>query len=176
MKVEWKENEVTVSGPKGKLVRRIDPIFNLRKDDGRLMVSPSGERLEKGETKSLYGLTRTLLENMVKGVSEGFSRTLELVGTGYKVEAKGKSAIELEVGYSHRVHFPLPEGITARVGEKNLKVTIEGIDKEVVGQVAANIREIKPPEPYKGKGIKYEGERIRRKAGKAGKAAGTKVT
>ncbi|MFH1435203.1 MAG: 50S ribosomal protein L6 [Pseudomonadota bacterium] len=169
--VAWQDNVVTVKGPKGSLTREIMAAFSLEKDGETLVVKfPRGREKDKA-MKGLFGLTRTLLANMVTGVSEGFSRTLEFVGTGYKVEAKGKNAINIEVGFSHKVDFPLPEGIEARIGEKNLKVTIVGADKEVVGQVAANIRKLRPPEPYKGKGVRYQGEVIKMKAGKAGKAA-----
>jgi large subunit ribosomal protein L6 len=169
--VEWKNNELTVKGPKGSMRREIPPAFHLDKEGEKLTLKLSEDKMGDRVMRGLYGLTRTLVANMVTGVSQGFRKTLELVGTGYKVEAKGKSAIEIDVGYSHKVHFPLPDGITAKIGDKNLKVTIEGVDRELVGQVAANIRRVRPPEPYKGKGIRYEGEKIKMKAGKAGKAA-----
>ncbi len=173
VKVEFKAGTVTVSGPKGSMSKKLHPSIQVNQEAKKLHLVLPEERYKEKHMRSLYGLYRTLVANMVKGVSTGFSRTLELVGTGYRVEAKGKDAIEIEVGFSHKVHFPLPAGITAKVGEKNLKVTIEGYDRELVGQVAANIRRLRPPEPYKGKGIRYEGERIRMKAGKAGKAAAT---
>ena len=171
--VAWQDNIVTVKGPKGSLKREIDASFSLEKDGETLVVKPPQGREKDKTLKSLFGLTRTLLGCMVIGVSEGFSKTLEFVGTGYKVEAKGNNAINIEVGFSHKVDFQLPEGIEAKIGEKNLKVTIVGADKGLVGQVAANIRKLRPPEPYKGKGIRYQGEVIKIKAGKAGKAAGT---
>ena len=120
----------------------------------------------------MQGLARALFSNMVTGVTTGFSKTLELVGTGYRIEPKGDRNLEIDVGFSHKVDYPLPEGITAEVGEKFLKVTIKGADKRLVGQVCAEIRRLRPPEPYKGKGIRYLGEEIRMKAGKAGKAIG----
>jgi len=171
VKVELENNEIKVTGPKGTIAKRILPYFTISKSDGKLVVGVNQDYTDDKKVKGLYGLTRTIISNMVLGVSSGFRKTLELVGTGYKVEAKGKDALEFDVGYSHKVHFPLPKGISASIGEKNLKVTIEGIDKELVGQVAANIRKIRPPDSYKGKGIRYEGEKIKLKAGKAGKAA-----
>ena len=174
--VAWKDNIVTVKGPKGSLTQKINPAFALEKEGEKLVVKyPQGREKEKA-MKSLFGLTRTLLGSMVTGVTEGFSKTLEFVGTGYKVEAKGKNAINIDVGFSHKVDFPLPEGIEARIGEKNIKITIMGVDKGLVGQVAANIRKLRPPEPYKGKGIRYQGEVIKMKAGKAGKAAASGAT
>jgi large subunit ribosomal protein L6 len=128
-----------------------------RKDDSR-------------EARSLHGLTRTLISNMVKGVSEGFSKRLEIVGVGYRAEVKGTS-LNLSLGYSHPINYELPKGVTASV-EKQTSVILKGADKQLVGQVAAEIRGFRPPEPYKGKGIKYADEVIRRKAGKAGKGAG----
>lgn len=173
VQVEWKDGIITVKGPKGAMTRTVHPVFSLRKDGEKLFIKIPDDKMSSKYFRSLFGLTRTLINNMVTGVSEGFLKTLELIGTGYKVEAKGKDALVIEVGFSHKVHFPLPEGITATVGEKNLKVTIQGCDRELVGQVAANIRKLRPPEPYKGKGIRYEGEVIKLKAGKAGKAATT---
>jgi large subunit ribosomal protein L6 len=173
VKVEFKEGTVTVTGPKGSMARKLHPAIKVSQEAGKLVLALAEDKTREKHMRGLHGLYRTLVANMVTGVSTGFSRTLELVGTGYRVEARGKEAIELEVGYSHKVLFPLPAGITAKVGEKNLKVTIEGYDRELVGQVAANIRRLRLPEPYKGKGIRYEGEKIRMKAGKAGKAAAT---
>jgi len=171
VKVQLSGTSVTVTGPKGSMSKTFDPSFQIKQEGDKLTVRLPEDKLHVKYYRSLYGLTRTLINNMVHGVSKGFTKTLEIVGTGYRVEAKGKDAIEIEVGFSHKVHFPLPPGITAKIGDKNIKVTIEGYDRELVGQVAANIRKLRPPEPYKGKGIRYEGEKIRMKAGKAGKAA-----
>ena len=173
VKVEFKAGTVTVTGPKGTMSKKLHPAIQVSQEAGKLVLVLPEDRIREKHMRGLYGLYRTLVANMITGVSTGFSKTLELVGTGYRVEPKGKDAIQLEVGYSHKVLFPLPKGITAKVGEKNLRVTIEGYDRELVGQVAANIRRLRLPEPYKGKGIRYEGEKIRMKAGKAGKAATT---
>ena len=134
--------------------------------DGNLLIS-SKDKSKLG--RALYGTIRSLVSNMVKGVSQGWSKTLELVGTGYRAEVSGDTLV-LSVGYSHPVKIEAPKGITFKV-MKN-EVTVEGVDKELVGQISARIREVKPPEPYKGKGISYKGEKIRRKAGKAAKAVG----
>ena len=156
---------VSVKGPKGALSHTVaEPITVARDDDGAIVVTrPNDER----ESRSLHGLTRTLIANMVVGVTEGYSKQLEIVGTGYRVAAKGQG-IELSLGFSHTVTVEPPEGITFTV-DGNLKITVSGISKEQVGEVAANIRKIRPPEPYKGKGVRYAGENVRRKVGKAGK-------
>jgi len=155
-----------VKGPKGTLERKFPEVVGFEKDANQIKVN-----LKKvgSKTKALYGTTRALLANMIKGVSEGWSKTLELVGTGFRAEVSGDTLF-LSVGYSHPVKIKAPEGITFKVDKVN--ITVEGIDKELVGQVAANIRKVRPPEPYKGKGIKYKDEVIRRKAGKAAKALG----
>jgi large subunit ribosomal protein L6 len=156
---------VTVKGPKGTLTHQVvEPIKIGRGDDGSIEVSrPNDER----RAKERHGLTRTLVANMVAGVTSGYSKTLEIQGTGYRVTAKG-SDLEFALGFSHSVTVRPPEGITFRV-EKPTTFVVEGIDKQLVGEVAANIRKIRPPEPYKGKGVRYQGENVRRKAGKAGK-------
>jgi large subunit ribosomal protein L6 len=156
---------VRVKGPKGELSHTVvDPIRVERNDDGTLTVSrPNEDR----EIKALHGLSRTLVANMVTGVTEGYTKTLEINGTGYRVTAKG-SDLEFALGYSHPVTVAAPDGITFTV-ERPTLFHVSGIDKQLVGEVAANIRKIRPPEPYKGKGVKYAGEVIRRKAGKAGK-------
>ncbi len=157
-------NLVRVKGPKGELSREINPAMSITIENGALRVSrPSDER----EHKALHGLTRTLIANMVEGVTNGYTRALELVGTGYRV-AKTGNKLTLSVGYSHPVVFDPPAGIEFQVPAPN-QVVVSGIDKELVGQVAADIRAVRPPEPYLGKGIKYAGEHIRRKEGKAGK-------
>jgi large subunit ribosomal protein L6 len=157
--------QVTVKGPKGTLSHTVaEPITVKRGDDGALSVArPDDER----ESRSLHGLSRTLIANMVTGVTSGYTKTLEIVGTGYRVQARG-SNLEFALGYSHPVVVEAPEGITFRV-ETPTRVAIEGIDKQKVGEVAANIRKLRKPDPYKGKGVRYQGEVIRRKAGKTGK-------
>ncbi len=154
---------VRVEGPKGVLEREFHGNIRIRVEDGRLLVE---RKSDSPLDKSLHGLSRTLLNNMVTGVTAGFQKTLELVGVGYRASKQGKKLV-LAVGYSHPVEIEPPEGIDIDVPTPN-KVVVRGVDKEKVGAVAANIREVREPEPYKGKGIKYEGERIRRKAGKAG--------
>jgi len=156
---------VKVKGPKGELAHVLaEPITAERGDDGQLYVSrPNDER----RAKELHGLSRTLVANMVVGVTEGYRKSLEIAGTGYRVQAKG-SDLEFALGFSHPVLVSPPAGITFAV-ERPTLFHISGIDKQQVGEVAANIRKIRPPEPYKGKGVKYQGEVIRRKAGKAGK-------
>lgn len=156
---------VTVKGPKGTLSHTVAaPIAVARDEDGAIVVSrPDDER----ESRSLHGLTRTLIANLVTGVTQGYERKLEIVGTGYRAVAKG-NGIELALGFSHPVVVEAPEGITLTV-ETPTKLTVSGIDKQQVGETAANIRKIRKPEPYKGKGVRYAGEQVRRKAGKAGK-------
>jgi large subunit ribosomal protein L6 len=163
--VQIQGQQVRVKGPKGELQHTVaEPISVERGDDGVLYVSrPNDER----KAKELHGLSRTLISNMVVGVTEGYRKSLEIAGTGYRVTAKGKD-LEFALGFSHPVLVPAPEGITFTV-EKPTLFHVAGIDKQQVGEVAANIRKIRPPEPYKGKGVKYQGEVIRRKAGKAGK-------
>jgi large subunit ribosomal protein L6 len=157
--------QVTVKGPKGTLSHVVaEPITVARGEDGVIDVArPDDERI----SKSLHGLSRTLIANMVTGVTEGYVKTLEIVGTGYRVVAKG-SDLEFALGFSHPVLVPAPEGISFRV-EAPTRFAVEGIDKQKVGEVAANIRKLRKPDPYKGKGVRYQGEVIRRKAGKAGK-------
>jgi large subunit ribosomal protein L6 len=156
---------VTIKGPKGTLNHTVaEPITVVRAEDGTISVRrPDDERV----SKSLHGLSRTLIANMVTGVTDGYVKTLEIVGTGYRVVAKGGD-LEFALGFSHPVNVPAPEGITFRV-EAPTRFAVEGIDKQQVGEVAANIRKLRKPDPYKGKGVRYQGEVIRRKAGKAGK-------
>ena len=158
-------NDVTVKGPKGTLSRTIAaPLSVTRQEDGTILVTrPDDERA----SRSLHGLSRTLINNMIVGVTDGYTKTLEIVGTGYRVAQKG-TGLELSLGFSHTVTVEAPEGITLKV-DGNLKIDVSGISKEQVGEVAANIRKIRPPEPYKGKGVRYAGENVRRKVGKAGK-------
>jgi len=156
-------NQVTVEGPLGVLERQLHPRMRLVQEDGRLAVErPSDAR----QDRALHGLTRSLVANMVTGVSQGFQRRLEINGVGYRATAAA-NGITLQVGYSHPVAFPAPDGITLTV-EGTTRVVVSGRDKEAVGQTAARIRQVRPPEPYKGKGIKYAEEIVRRKAGKAG--------
>ncbi|MCL3860013.1 50S ribosomal protein L6 [Actinotalea sp. K2] len=156
---------VTVKGPKGTLTHTIpNPIAVTRGEDGTLVVArPDDERA----SRSLHGLTRTLLANLVTGVTEGYEKKLEIVGTGYRVTARGAD-LEFALGFSHPVHVTAPAGISFAV-EGPTRFSVSGIDKQQVGEVAANIRKIRKPEPYKGKGVRYAGEVVRRKAGKAGK-------
>jgi large subunit ribosomal protein L6 len=156
---------ITVKGPKGSLSRAIPGEIVVRQEDSTLLVErPDDER----HNRALHGLTRSLVNNMVVGVTDGFRKELEIVGVGYRAEAQGPNAIKLALGFSHPVNVTAPEGITFLVPTAT-QVVVTGIDKEVVGQVAANIRSIRKPEPYKGKGVRYAGERVLRKAGKAGK-------
>ncbi|HEX6247844.1 MAG TPA: 50S ribosomal protein L6 [Nocardioidaceae bacterium] len=157
---------VTVKGPKGTLSHTVAaPITVARGEDGAIEVNrPDDERL----SKSLHGLTRTLIANMVTGVTQGYEKKLEIVGVGYRVLSKGPTQLEFQLGYSHPITFNAPEGITFTV-DGPTKLGVQGIDKQLVGEVAANIRKLRKPEPYKGKGVRYAGEQIRRKVGKAGK-------
>ena len=155
---------VTVKGPKGTLSHSVAAPITVAKSDGVLEVKrPDDERI----SRALHGLTRTLINNMVVGVTEGYSKTLEIVGTGYRVQARGRD-LEFALGFSHPVPVPAPEGITFRV-EAPTRFVVEGIDKQKVGEVAANIRKLRKPDPYKGKGVRYEGEFIKLKVGKTGK-------
>lgn len=159
------EQSITVKGPKGSLSRPRSNDISLTVADGRVLVTPMNNRRE---TKALHGLYRQLVANMITGVSAGFSRGLEMKGTGYRAQVEGTDLV-LSVGYSHPVRMKAPEGISFKV-EKNVQITVEGIDRQVVGEVAAKIRAVRKPEPYKGKGIRYQGEVIRLKPGKAAKA------
>ena len=157
---------VTVKGPKGTLSHTVrEPIAVDKADDGTLEVKrPNDER----ESRALHGLSRTLINNMVIGVTDGYEKKLEIVGVGYRVVPKGPTQLEFSLGYSHQITFDAPEGVTFTV-EGPTRFAVQGIDKQAVGEVAANIRKLRKPEPYKGKGIRYAGEQIRRKVGKAGK-------
>jgi large subunit ribosomal protein L6 len=165
VKVTIKENVVEVEGPKGKLERSLRPEMTVKLEDGVITVDrPS----EETQMKAFHGLTRSLVNNMVVGVSEGFEKVLQVEGVGYRPDLSGKELV-LHVGFSHEVHVPPPEGISFDVDTRARTIRVQGIDKQLVGQVAADIRKIRPPEPYKGKGIRYLGEYVKRKAGKAGK-------
>lgn len=165
VQVEIKGQQVRVKGPLGELERTFHPDISIKSEDGQLRVErPSDEP----RMRALHGLSRALLNNMVVGVSAGFSKTLEVQGVGYRPELQGRTLI-LNVGFSHQVKVEPPDGITFEVDDRARTITIKGADKELVGRMAADIRKIRPPEPYKGKGIRYLGEYVRRKAGKAGK-------
>ena len=155
---------VSVKGPKGELSLVVAEPIRVALEEGQVLVPrPNDER----DSRALHGLTRTLINNNIIGVTEGYAKQLEVVGTGYRVQQKG-AGLELALGFSHPVLFDAPEGVTLSV-EGSTKITVSGISKQAVGEVAANIRKLKKPEPYKGKGIRYAGENVRRKAGKAGK-------
>jgi large subunit ribosomal protein L6 len=156
-------NHVSVKGPKGQLERDFPRTITLTREDEQIVVTRPND---EGKQRALHGLSRSLLNNMVVGVTDGFSRTLEVQGVGYRAQLQGTS-LQLALGFSHPVMVAPPSGITFTV--EGPRIIVSGIDKEQVGQVAANIRKLRPPEPYKGKGIRYQGERVRRKAGKAGK-------
>ncbi|MEJ2670804.1 MAG: 50S ribosomal protein L6 [Deltaproteobacteria bacterium] len=163
VKVKMEEGKLVVTGPKGTLSQLMPPRVKVTIKDQEITVAPQDDsRL----SRSYWGLARTLAANLVTGTTEGFTKVLELVGTGYKVEAKGNTLV-LNVGYSNPVEFPLPKGISAKV-EKANRIELTGADKVELGQTVAVIRRLRPPDPYKGKGIKFAGERIRRKVGKAG--------
>jgi large subunit ribosomal protein L6 len=176
VQVNWTEdNVVTVKGPKGELSYRVDPALTLKLENGVLSVSrPSDSR----EHKAKHGLYRTLVNNMVEGVTKGYTKQLEIHGVGYRAAKVGENLVIL-VGYSHPVEVQPPKGISFTIdgvdpATKATRLSVHGIDKQLVGQIAADIRQIRKPEPYKGKGIRYAGEAIRRKAGKAGKVGGKK--
>ena len=159
------ERLVTVKGPKGTLSHTVASPITVEQGEGALEVKrPDDER----ESRSLHGLTRTLISNMVVGVTDGFEKKLEIVGVGYRVLSKGPTQLEFQLGYSHSITFNAPDGITFTV-EGPTKLGVQGIDKQLVGETAAKIRKLRKPEPYKGKGVRYSGEHIRRKVGKAGK-------
>ena len=166
VKVAIDGTTVKVEGPKGKMAFAFNPVVKVVVEKGEVQVSrPDETRLAKG----LHGLTRTLVKNAVEGVTKGYARTLEISGVGFKAEVKGKD-IHFTLGFSHQVVFKLPEGITAEVDAKQTKLAVRGVDKHLLGLTAAKIRALRPPEPYKGKGIKYAEEIVRRKEGKTGAA------
>lgn len=163
--VQVQASTVTVKGPKGTLSHDVVTPITVEQVDGSLEVKrPDDER----QNRALHGLTRSLINNMVIGVTEGFEKRLEIVGVGYRVLAKGPTQLEFQLGYSHPITVNAPDGITFTV-EGPTRLGVQGIDKQLVGEVAANIRKLRKPEPYKGKGVRYEGENVRRKVGKAGK-------
>lgn len=165
VEVAIRGSQVTVKGPKGELSRSFHPDMKIELEDGALRVHrPTDHRTHK----ALHGLTRALLANMVNGVSEGYTKVLEIVGTGYRAMMQGQDLV-LHLGYSHPIEFEAPEGISFDVPRGGRSVIVNGIDKELVGEIAARIRRQRPPEPYKGKGVRYQDEYVRRKAGKAGR-------
>ena len=166
VKVQVRDGGVRVEGPKGTLVRALDPAVSVTVEGKTLSVKRQDD---SNRSRGLHGLSRRLIANMVDGVSKGFTCTLEITGVGYRAEVRG-NVIWLTLGYSHPIAFQLPDGITAKV-ERQVVVTLEGADRELLGQVTAAIRELRPPEPYKGKGVKYAEETIRRKAGKSAAGA-----
>jgi len=164
VKVDVEGSHVKVKGPKGTLERDITPVLSVVTEDGRLIVErPDDEK----RSRELHGLTRSLINNMVVGVTDGFRRNLEIQGVGYRAQLVGKK-LQLNLGYSHPIEIDPPDGIAFEV-ENTTRVSVTGIDKELVGRIAADVRSRRKPEPYKGKGVRYEGEVVRRKAGKAGK-------
>lgn len=161
--VTLQEGVITVTGPKGTLTQDVHPDITVTIEDALVTVTrPDDER----EHRALHGLTRSLIANMVEGVTRGYERRLEIVGVGYRAQAKGPNALTVQVGYSHPVDVTAPEGVSFEVPSPT-RITVSGADKQLVGQVAADIRAIRKPEPYKGKGIRYEGEQVARKSGKA---------
>jgi len=165
VQVRIEKSRVTVEGPRGQLVREFHPDIKIELKDGSVEVSRSSDHRQQ---RALHGLTRALLNNMVVGVTDGFRKVLEIQGVGYRAELSGESLI-MNLGYSHPIEIEPPPDVVFSIEPRTKLVTVEGIDKEVVGQVAADIRKLRPPEPYKGKGVRYQGEHVRRKAGKAGK-------
>lgn len=164
VKIKLEGRQLMVTGPQGTLSRELPPRVRLEIDDQEIQVFPQDDhRL----SRSFWGLARTLVDNMVTGVSTGFTKGLEIVGTGYKVEAKGDTLM-LSLGYSNPVEFPLPQGIKAEVLDRGTRFELKGIDKELLGQTVANIRGLRPPDVYKGKGVRFIGEQLRRKVGKTG--------
>lgn len=162
VEVKIDNNEVTVKGPKGTAHQKLIPAINVKVEDDHILVGLSEGHESEG---NFHGLFRTLIQNMVDGTTKGFDRKLEMIGVGYRASVMGHD-LDLQVGFSHPTKLPIPQGINVKV-EKNTNILINGIDKQAVGQFAASVRAVKPPEPYQGKGIRYEGEYVRKKAGKA---------
>ncbi len=167
VQVNVKGSDVHVKGPKGELKRTFSPLIEIAMEDGQVVIK---RKSDDAAERALHGTTRAVIANMVRGVSSGFEVVLEVEGVGYRAELQG-SDLALFVGYSHPVKVPPPAGISFGVDQKTRQIKVSGYDRELVGQTAAEIRRIRPPEPYHGKGIRYAGERVRRKAGKAGKGA-----
>jgi len=167
VQVEISGTNVGVKGPKGEMKRAFSPLIGIAMENGQIMITRHSDQPAE---RALHGTTRAVLANMILGVNTGFERVLEIEGVGYRAEMNGKNLV-LNMGYSHPVEMEPPAGITFDVDQKARQVFVRGFDKELVGQIAANVRSVRPPEPYHGKGLHYLGEKIRRKAGKAGKAA-----
>lgn len=167
VQVDLKGHDVRIKGPKGELKRSFSSLIGISMENNHLNITRNSE--EPAE-RALHGTTRALLANMIRGVSKGFEVVLEVEGVGYRAEMDGKN-LSLHVGYSHPVKMEPPMGVVFETDPKTRQIKVSGFDKELIGQVAANIRKVRPPEPYHGKGIRYQGERVRRKAGKAGKGA-----
>ncbi len=163
VKVNIQGNVVAVQGPKGKLETQLPPGIKMEQKDGHLLA----ER-ENNHQAALHGLARALINNAVEGVTKGWTRELEIVGIGYRAELKGKETVVFSLGYSHPIEYPLPSGITVAVDPKQTRLTVTGIDRQKVGQVAAEMRALRPPDPYKNKGVRYVGERLKKKVGKTG--------
>ncbi len=163
VKVQRKHSDIVVEGPKGSLTMRLPGEIDVTQEAGAIVLT---KLVDNRRGRSLYGLTRTLIHNMVTGVSAGFQKNLEISGVGYRAEVSGSDLLKLYLGYSTPLEYKLPKGISVKI-EKQTNVTLTGIDKELIGRVAAEIRSLKKPEPYKGKGVKYAGERVRRKVGKS---------
>lgn len=165
VKVDLSDGTVSVKGPKGSLSQTLPEGIDVSIDGAELRVT---RQTEEKKHRALHGLMRSLIANMVHGTTEGFVKVLEVVGTGYRVEEISKTRLKLSLGYSHTIEYDLPEGIVAEIEERGTKITLMGINKQVVGETAAQIRKFRPPEPYKGKGVRYSGEVLRLKAGKSG--------
>jgi large subunit ribosomal protein L6 len=165
--IELNGSTVGVKGPKGEMKRTFSPLVGIAMENGQIIITRNSDMPAE---RALHGTTRAVLANMINGVSSGFERVLEIEGVGYRAEMNGKNLV-LYMGYSHPVEMEPPSGISFNVELKTRQVFVRGFDKELVGQIAANVRNVRPPEPYHGKGLHYQGEKIRRKAGKAGKAA-----
>ncbi|HLX76374.1 MAG TPA: 50S ribosomal protein L6 [Terriglobales bacterium] len=163
VKVSIQGNVVAVQGPKGKLETKLPPGIKMEQKDGHLVA----ER-ENDQQAALHGLARALVNNAVEGVTKGWNRELEIVGIGYRAELKGKETVVFSLGYSHPIEYPLPSGVTVAIDPKQTRLTLNGIDRQKVGQVAAEMRALRPPDPYKNKGVRYVGERLKKKVGKTG--------
>jgi large subunit ribosomal protein L6 len=168
VKINFKSSLVKIEGGKGKLSWDIPDGISAKLEDEKIVVD---RKNDEKRIKALHGLTRSILSNMVTGVSDGFTRTLEIVGVGYRAEPMGKDALKFHLGYSNPIEFSLPGGISAQVEERGTRVILQGIDKQVLGQTAARIRELRPPDSYKGKGVRYSDEKLKLKPGKAGAKA-----
>ncbi len=163
VKVEIVGNVVRLQGPKGKMEQPLPPGIKMEQKDGHLNALR-----ENDQQSALHGLARALVSNAMEGVTKGWSKELEIVGIGYRAEMKGKTVVVFSLGFSHPIEYPLPEGITAAIDPKQTRITLAGIDRQLVGQVAAEMRGLRPPDPYKNKGVRYAGERLKKKVGKTG--------